>query len=90
MKRIRCIYSPRATTKNKQESSFRVSISNQVSAEEVDELAERDEIDAIIQIDVTGTRNPEKLLGLSRKPIPVLAKLTRVGLVTRDKEHRAR
>lgn len=76
--------------KNEQEWSFRVSISNQVSAEEVDELAERDEIDAIIQIDVTGTRNPEKLLGLSRKPIRVLAKLTRVGLVTRNKEHRAR
>lgn len=61
----------------------------EVRPEELRKLIKRNELNPIIKVDVTSSRDPNQLLRLGSTLIRVLAKLTRVRLIARDEQQRA-
>lgn len=61
-----------------------------VLAEERVELVPRDQVHAIVEIDVTGAADPDQFLRLGRPLVGILAELARVRLIAGDEEHRTR
>lgn len=62
----------------------------EVVLEERGQLVEGDEIDAVIEIHVTGAGNDHQFLGLAGKPVALFAELPGMCLLARDEEHRTR
>src|SRR3954465_749337 len=63
---------------------------SQTVLEEAGQLVERDEVDAIVEIDVTGAGNDDQFLGLSSEGVGVLAELAGVRVLPGDEQHRSR
>jgi hypothetical protein len=71
-------------------SAIRADLRAQIAAEKVGQLVERDQVHAVVEIDMAGVRHDLELLRLASALVGVLAEFLRVRLVTRDEEHRPR
>src|SRR5919205_2216302 len=63
------------------------SASFQIRFEESLQLVEGDQLHPVVEIDVPGPRDDDKLLRLGGPPVGVFAELPGVRLVARDEEH---
>src|SRR3954451_9055408 len=60
-----------------------------VLGEEGRQLIERDDVHAVVEVDVPRVRDDEQLLRLGGEPVGVLAELDGMGLLARDEQERA-
>lgn len=58
--------------------------------EEAFQFVERDQIYAIVQIDVSSTRNDKKLFRIGGEAVGLLTEKARMRVLPGDEEHRAR
>jgi hypothetical protein len=62
----------------------------QIVAEEQSQFIKGNEIDTIVKIHVTGTRNNEHFLWLSCQLLRLFTELSGMGIINSDEKHRAR